>query len=312
MNRVNKKVLGRLLTLVLFLIFFWYFANNIEDFKNLLNINPLIISLLIIINISGIIINGVFMKFSIALFNKNINYRESVKVSLISALGNFFAPAGSGLGFRAIYLKKQHKLAYSDYISVVFCNYVLVFLLNSLLALGALYTLRQYSSSSYKLLVFIFAMLLLLSVSAFFIHTENKYLKIKKQSKFNKVRLTLERIANGWKLMLSHKRTMIKLITLILINTILVMISSYLLVVSVGAEISLAATLLLGAMGSLSIFVNITPGNLGVKEAIIVVFSTVIGLSASQVLSMAIIDRAIMFLVLIVLWLINGRKTDSS
>lgn len=304
----SKAGLSKLLVVLILAIFAWFFFNNIEDFKSLLDIHPLYILALILLSAGGIISNGLFMKWSILLFDKDIKYAESIKVALISTAGNFFAPAGSGLGFRAVYLKKVHKLAYSDYIAVVFCNYILAFFINSILGLWALYELREHSTRSFMLLTCVFIGLLLMSITAIFIRI--KPTKRRLPTLVKKLHEVLVRITYGWKMVFSDKKIMLALLVLMILNTTFAICGTYLIMNALNFNISLAALVLFSVIGSLSIFINITPGNLGIKEAIYLIFSSVIGLSAAEILSVAIVDRTVIFIVLFILWVIYGRKTS--
>ena len=68
-----------------------------------------------------------------------------------------------------------------------------------------------------------------------------------------------------------------------------------------GIEINYLSALFLASMGSLGILVALTPAGLGVSEAIIVFSALTIGISPIQSLSVAILGRAISFLVLFIL-----------
>jgi uncharacterized membrane protein YbhN (UPF0104 family) len=77
---------------------------------------------------------------------------------------------------------------------------------------------------------------------------------------------------------------------------------------SLHLRIAFAPLLLFSVLGTLSIFINITPANLGVKEVIYLFSSSILGLSTTQILSIALIDRGVLFLVLAVFWIMFGRK----
>lgn len=308
LNIMNKRIISSLLTIAVLCLFGWYIATHTNDFRVLLDINPIYIMVLILIGIAGIVINGLFMKWSITLFDKNITFKESIKVSLISTVGNFFAPAGSGLGFRAVYLKKQHNLTYSDYISVVFCNYILSFFVTSLLGLVAIFSLRNLDSFSSKTLLIAFATLFTASFLGFFVRVKKSFVASRKNPIVKKIAEILMSITNGWQMILSNRRTVVGLLGLMVLNTLLLVLSAFILTQSINAQLPIAGVILFGVIGSLSLFINITPGNLGIKEAAIIIFSTTIGLSTSQVLSVAIIERATLFIVMLMLWLLFVRK----
>src|SRR3989344_8809109 len=99
------------LVLVLFLI---YFLLNTEQFKPILHVNIYLLAIAAAAYIAGVFANGIFIKFILEPFNKFIAAGEAFYVSVISSIGNFFAPGGTGFVVRAVYLKKKHGLAYSE------------------------------------------------------------------------------------------------------------------------------------------------------------------------------------------------------
>lgn len=308
MIKIDKKLLSITLTVFIILLFFWYFFSNIEDFKQLSTINPIYVILLMLINVVFIVSNGIFMKLAVLLFGKKINTTESVRVSLISTAGNFFATAGSGLGLRAVYLKKKHGLAYSDYMSILFCNYIILFFVCSLLGFLSLYGIQKESSQNSIVLTIFMLILLLISFVAFFVRINPKYRKTTKIKWLNTVLEILYRISDGWRLILQNKKLMSGLIFLVLVNTFLIIVSTYFVMSSVGISLSFSSLVLFSVLGLLSVFINITPGNLGIKEAIYITFSTTIGLTTSQIILVSLIDRAALFFVIIVLWVMFGRN----
>lgn len=308
----KRRIIGSLFVILVICAFIAYLTTHLSDFKLLLTINPIYILFLAIVNLLMIIVNGLFMKWSIALFDKKISFHESVRISLISSAGNFFAPAGSGLGFRALYLKKKYKLSYSNYLSVLLCNYVMVFFITSLLGLLSLFMLKDRLSISAFALAIFFVVLFIFSVLSMVIRIgDNKY-KISRYEWANRFLEIAKKISKGWVLILADKTTVILLLMLILVNTLLMITDTYLIMASVGIGISFGGLLIFSVLGSLSVFINITPGNLGVKEAVYLVFSTIIGLTVAQIISVSLIDRTVQFGVLLLLWTIYGKRFYTS
>ncbi len=308
MIRVNKKTVSRIITVSVIVLFSLYFFFNIEDFKPLLHINPIFLLLLVGVNLAVSVTNGLFLKSILSLFHKMITIHEGVRISLISSAGNFFAPAGSGLGFRAVYLKKRHSLAYGDYVSIVFCNYVLVFVLNAALGLVALYALHAQNSPGSKLLLSVFLGLFLVSFAMLFIRVKKDRTNRYKNKFIRKSYAVLLQVTKGWHLILSNKRVTVYLFVLTIINTSLMIADTYFIMRAINVTLSIEGLILFSVLGSLSVFINITPGNLGIKEAVYIAFSSIIGLTTAQILSAALVDRAVLFFVLFFLWVVYGKS----
>lgn len=303
----TSRIVRIITTAVVLGTFTFYFVLNHQKFRPLLHINLLFLVFLALGNIVSIFINGLFTKFILKPFNKTIPLAESFYVSLISSVGNFFAPVGAGFGFRAIYLKKRFGLPYSEYTSTLAGNYIFIFLVNSFFALLALYLLRAHHSSQYGLLVLIFSVIFLVSLllSLFKLPVPDKQ-KIKNPYVKNVVSV-LYRIMHGWNHIISHKKLMVQLMGLTFTGLALNIIMSFLIIHSIHLNIAAAPLLLFSVLSSLSLFINITPANLGVKEAIYLFSSAILGFTVPQILSIALIDRGVLFLVLLLAWASSSR-----
>ncbi|MGZ6005077.1 MAG: lysylphosphatidylglycerol synthase transmembrane domain-containing protein [Candidatus Saccharimonadales bacterium] len=305
---MKSKKLRLILTAAVFAVFAVYFYLNASQFKPLLHIDGWLLLVIALADFAIISANGLFIKFVLEPFNKFIGVAESIYVSLISAVGNFFAPTGTGFGFRAVYLKKKHGLPYSEFISTLSGNYIIVFLVNSFFALLSLYMLREHYSKQYLTLVVVFATIFIVSLILSVIKlpdiSPERITKNKKLQKFVGMIFT---ITNGWNKVIANKKLMAKLIGVVIFNFLMTMLISKMEIAALHFTISFPALLLFSVLGSLSLFVNITPANLGVKEAIYIFSGAVIGFSVSQILLISLIDRGVYFVVLLVLWALSPR-----
>lgn len=308
-----SKRARRLITLIVLAVFFGYFLLNIDKFRPLIHVNAYLLIAVALADLASIAANGLFMRIILRPFGKFIALIESVYVALISSVGNFFAPAGSGFGFRAVYLKKRHGLAYADYTVTLYGNYIIVFLVNAFAALAALYLLRHRHTSEYFVLLVVFAsvfggslLLSLLKVPPALVE------KVLRGQRLNIFAKTLFNILDGWNRIISNKRLMTRLIALTTFNFLLSLLVARLEITALHLSISFPALLLFSVLGSLSLFISITPANLGVKEAIYLFSSSVIGFSTSQILSIALVDRGVLFLVLGLLWLLLSKLRSDS
>lgn len=273
-----------------------------------MHINLFLLILIALANILSIAISGFFTKVILQPFDKHLPMLESFYVSLISSVGNFFAPAGAGFGFRAIYLKKRTGLSYSDYVSTLSGNYILVFLESSFLGLVALYFLRSRSGMSYFVpLVLVLAAIFIVSIFLSIFRFPIRPVEDIKNIYLRRTLRLFFRILQGWNHITSHRQLMIKLVGLTFISLVLTSLISWLIIQSLHFHIGLASLVLFGVLGTLSLFINITPANLGIKEAIYLFSSSILGFSTAQILSIALIDRGVLFLVLAGLWAISHK-----
>lgn len=306
---LNVKVV---LSLIIVFAFVIYLLLNLHSFAPLLHLNAAYLIFIATGTVLGIVSNGLFTKVIMKTFDKPISTKESVFVSLIATAGNFFAPAGSGFGFRAIYLKRKHKLSYSDYLSMLSGNYVVVFLIVSIVGIASLlliHTNDQIGAVKTTLWL-IFLALFAFSSVLLFIKVPKKILNSKEAKGILKKPVQiLVRISTGWNAIISDHSLVVKLLGLIILNTCISIVSTALIIAALHFTVTLPALLLFSALGSLSTFINITPANLGIKEAVYIASSSVLGLTTGEILSIALVDRAVTFFVLALLWILFGRSS---
>src|SRR3989344_4422755 len=206
------KNLRLIIFIIVIAVFTVYFLLNVEKFKPLLEVNIGLLLIIALANLAGIFINGLFTKFILEPFKKLISVAEAFYVSVISSIGNFFAPAGTGFGIRAVYLKKKHGLPYSEFISTLSGNYILVFLVNSLIGLLALYLLRDEYNNQYAILAGAFGLMFIVSLLLSVIKTPIPKISKPKKTKFSAAAKALYRVTHGWNRIIANKNLVFKLL----------------------------------------------------------------------------------------------------
>lgn len=304
-----KKYYKFMLSLLLVGLFVWYFLANKKSFQPVFDVQLKYLSLVAVLDVILMCSNGLFLKFIVEPFNKKLKYSESVYVSVLSSIGNFFAPAGGGLGYRAVYLKSKHKLSYADYISTLSGNYIVIFLVTSFFGLVSLLSIGPEDKTSR----FIIISLVLLG---FFIGSiitmllpplKDKTIDKIKQPKIKKSIKLLNRVANGWDIIKKDKGLIVRLTVVTLLSFFTSCIINYLIAGALNISLSISGILLMTSLGSLSFVINITPANLGVKEAIYAFSATAIGITAPQALAIALIDRGVLFFTMAIMWIITSK-----
>ncbi len=296
MNNQLSKVIRTLSTVLVLILFMIYFLLNTEQFKPVLDVSIYLLALAAAGYIGGVLANGLFIKFILEPFNKFIAVKEAFYVSVISSIGNYFAPAGTGFLIRAVYLRKKHGLAYSEFISTLSGNYVLVFLVSSFVGLISLLTLRQYYGIQWLALFILFGLLFIATL-----------LIVLFRPKLREAGGRIYRVINGWNKIASNRGLILKLLGLTCINLLLTVAIYWAIVQSIGLSISSPALLLFSVLGTFSVFVNITPANLGIKEAIYIFSASILGFTAGEMILIALLDRGVQFAVLFGLWLFASR-----
>lgn len=308
MKRILASNTFRLIsTLVVIGAFVAYFIHNKNDFKPLLDINVAFLFGIAFFYSALVSVNGLFTRLTLEPFNKDLPIFEGVYLAIISSIGNFFAPAGAGFGYRAFYLKRKYDLAFSDYASVLSGYFVISFFINSIAGLIAIQFLGGKGEAQRDVIILGLLAVLVFSIIASIIKVPQKLVDSTKNSLLHGILSILHRVTNGWRKILSTKDVLIKLVLLTLLSLFLSMATTTLIISSLHLSTTLSAITLYSVLGSLSIFINITPGNLGIKEAIYLFAASVMGFSIGQIVLIALVERGVIFVTLLLLWLGTKR-----
>lgn len=303
------KLIRLIFTAATIVAFVLYFIFNADQFRPLLDINIPLLFVIALANLGITATNGFFTVLSLRPFKKHISFAEGYYVSLISSVGNFFATVGAGFGLRGIYLKKRHGLAYSDYLGILSGNFILIFFVNAGMGLLSLWALSETSGPAYYTLMLAFAGIFAGGIALALVRVPAKLQSyIPKNNVLRNVWSIIVRASNGWSRISESPWLVMQMAGVVLLNFFISVFITFVIISSLNLSIDLPRLILFGAIGSLGMFLNITPANLGVKEAIYVFSTSVIGLSVNQVLLIALIDRGVQFVVLLLLWLLVARK----
>lgn len=288
------------LTVTVLGLFVAYFLANTEKFRPLLHLNSWLLLLIAIGDIAIIISNGLLTKYILRPFDKNLPLRETSYIALITSVGNFFAPVGAGLVVRAVYLKKKHQVSYGDYIPILAGNYLIVFLVNAFFGLLALVLLRSRADAHYRVLVLAFLGILLFSLTLALVKIPSAAIAKLRNKKLASLFGMFSKISEGWERIADNKKLLGQLTLITTLNLFLTAAITWLIILSLHLHVGFGVLLLFSVISALSLFLNITPANLGVKEALYIFSAGVLGFSTNQILSIALIDRGVSFLIMFV------------
>jgi uncharacterized protein (TIRG00374 family) len=303
---IKKSWVSKILYVFFLLVFIVYFIRNIDDFKDLINLNPLLLLIVVLGYIASIYTSGVFNRIIIVPYGKKISRIEGFRVALISSIGNYFGPLLGGTGLRAAYLKKKVGLKYTDFISTLYGYYVIAFLTSAILGIFSLYILRENHEENGFLILLIFFVTV---TTALLIIIYNKKINLF-QALLNKLAGKkvgrLNSLSSSWQKIVKHKGLVNSLVKVTLVNIILLMIINYTEFLLIGINLNFGSLLLYTCLGIFSILISLTPGALGIREAIYLFSSGVMGVSSTEILAVALIDRTIQFIVMSVGWIVTS------
>lgn len=136
MKRYLKPAIAGVILLATVGSFTWYLHNHPEIINQIKNVNPLILCVLIACYGVWFAALAVVLQLSLRMYNKTMSVRENALLSAYSSLLNFFGPGQSGPGLRGIYLKKRHGLGIKKYIFATLIYYACYALISAVMLLS--------------------------------------------------------------------------------------------------------------------------------------------------------------------------------
>jgi uncharacterized membrane protein YbhN (UPF0104 family) len=262
MNKKSvRKIVSTILTIVIFIFFVYYFYNNQSTLESLKNISLGRILLIITVQSLIVFVYAVLNHIIIKKIQKDVPFLDNLYLQFANNFLNKVVTKG-GFAFRGIYLKKVYKFPYSKFVSTLSGLYVVSFMSYSIAAFICfiIFYLR------YELfnipLVLAFVAVFIGSIILLFLPT--KIFDKKEGRVFN----ILSSILKGWAIIKQD----VKFVFLLTIVTVGVLLFNtfqmQIIYSSLGLEVSYLSVFFLSVVSLLTLFINITPDAIGIKEGI--------------------------------------------
>jgi len=296
-----KSILSVVVLVVLAGLFIYYLKNHLSDFKQITLINPLWLIPLIALFLINYFFIGIQTKVLLEPLGVKLKNLETYMLSIVTGFYNIITPAHGGMGARAVYLKKKHNFTYTNFLASLAGMYVITFFIGSLSGLISVFAIYKLYAVFNWIIFLVFLGLFIPLTLIIIFSPEFKETKHKFLNQFIKV-------ANGWNLIRKNKKVLFICIFVTiacLFSGVATTLISYHIF---GINLSFIQALFLAGIGSVAILISITPGNLGVAEAIAVFSASILGITPTQSLSVAILGRIVQMITLFILGPIFSYK----
>ncbi|PID30383.1 hypothetical protein CR983_02735 [Candidatus Saccharibacteria bacterium] len=263
--------------------FVGFLIKNPSTLDTLLAIDPLTLLILLIGYSLIIAANGIALFYSLRYFHLKTNLKENILLTGYSSIINFFGPLQSGPGVRAIYLKKKHGLSFKKFLGITIVFYVFFITANASVLAGLAFAR---AASPLIAAAVIFAAAALGAAMFWLLYNANQRVKTIAAS-LGKIRFASREV--GY---IGIAALLLFAATLIIFGAEIFYVSdSYTIVNALGYT----------ATANLSLFVSLTPGSLGFREAFLVFAGSLHQVSLADIVTANIIDRAfnVVFLILL-------------
>ncbi len=239
-----------------------YVVANPDTLTQLAQINPLYIVLIIILYSAVLFSLTVVNTLSVHLSNKKINFRESLALTSTSSIANFFGPLQSGVGIRAVYFKTKLGISIKRYLTVSLYYYAFYAFISGVFLL--------FGSPQWRLPVF--ALLLIGSTGTTWY-----------------IRRQTSKLHGGF----LQPQLLLRLAVITLIQLVCTTAVYGIELLSLGKTFHLSQLISYSGAANFSVFVAITPGAIGIREAFLVFSENLHHLSRDTIISANILDRGV-------------------
>lgn len=259
-----KKILAILILIITVGAFGYYLSMHPELIAQLFRVNPFVLILLLLLYGATLPVLALILLFTLKLCFATLTFRENILLTCYTAIINFFGPLQSGPGFRGIYLKKRHKVSLKKYTMATLIYYGFFFLFS---------TVSMFAASRFWWLS---GLLLLVALGI-----------VALVARFYTRRFGLD------------ARAVIGLAAVTFLQVIVMVAIYFSELKSVDGHITLAQAITYAGTANLSLFVSVTPGAIGIREAFLLFTTSLHHIPNATIVAVSVLDRAVYVLFLI-------------
>lgn len=279
------KCLKYILTVAVLAFLGWYLAKHWQDTKELFKLKFTELAVIYFINFIGVINSALVVMSILRPMGVRTRLGDMIVVQNACMLLNY-VPMKFGTLFFANYLKRHYGLKYSYF--ATFSVYLTLLVSIAAYAAGAIVMFFVYGldSPQKQILTAAFVICFIVFVGLLFVP-----LPLPKGA--SKLAVIIRDFLSSRKVVSGDLKSVFSATLFLFINFVLTSIRLGIIYHSMGIGTHPAGFLVLGALGYIVLFFNITPGALGIREAILGAGAVVLGISFEAGVAAALIDRAI-------------------
>ena len=276
-----KHILG--IAILSFLI--WYLAGHWQQVKALLKLDVFELAVIYFVSFIGILNNAVVIKAILKPMGVKVFFGDMVLLQNACLLLNY-VPMKFGTLFMANYLKRHYGLKYSQFGTFSVYLTLLLSAVTSLTGIIVMIFVYGLADVQKQLLTAVFLICLVASILLILVP-----LPVPKGT--SRLAIVLRDFLIGRKAVAQDTKALFVAGFFLLFNFVLTSIRLAVIYHSMNVKVHPAGFLVLGALGFILMFINITPGALGIREAVLGAGAVVLGVPLEAGVTAAIIDRAI-------------------
>jgi uncharacterized membrane protein YbhN (UPF0104 family) len=264
MKRKLKIFLGPIIIVATIAAFVWYLVDHPKVVDQIRDTSAGTIGILLALYAVAMLALTLISIASLQLLKKPMRLQENFLLTSYTALLNFFGPGQSGPGFRGVYLKVRHGVQLKQYIFVTLIYYAFYAIFSGIILFAYAYPWWQTGG----------VVVLIAAIS------------------YAVIRYFARKNAG---IIQAHFR--LKPLLLTAAGTLLQITATWLIYYtelhSLNSHVTLGQSLSYTGAANFALFVSLTPGAIGIREAFLVFSQHIHHISSSNIVAANVLDRAV-------------------
>ncbi|MBX3056484.1 MAG: flippase-like domain-containing protein [Anaerolineae bacterium] len=260
-----------------------YLRANQEIWQLLGNLTAVQVLLLIGVRIIFLGLNGVLLYLIAQKFAVTLSSMEWFSLAYMTALFNYIMPFSGGMLIRATYFKLQHRIAYAQFAAWLAATYFVIFFVTGVVNAVLAWWLATAVPAAWFLVAFFLMMaggiLILLLIPSFRFPANNRLFRLANTA------------LDGWDAIKTDRRLLMRLTLFTLLLFLSNGLSFWLAYRSLGIAVSWGAAFIVSLANIYSAVVSLTPGNIGLQEAMVSLLSQLTGAGIEESLLTILLVR---------------------
>lgn len=286
-----RGVLSLLVVVATLAVFGWYLATHPEVVDTLLDLSPWVLIALTVAYALTIVVNALVLHWSLAYVERSTPLLDNALLTGYSSIVNFFGPLQSGPGFRAVYLKQRYKVEITRFLAATAVFYLFFAAFNgAVVMIAAAVVFPEWRVAIAAVVVLGLALI-------------RPAVKIAGRTERGRMILDAIRFDNRYFWLTGLGAVLLSLATSLAYGTEIAYVTD---------GVSPWQVAVYTAVANLSLFVALTPGAIGFREAFLLFSIKLHGISPDVIAAVSIIDRAFYVVFLLVMFFVllavNSRK----
>ncbi len=292
-----KHMLSTVLFVVLVALLAWYVYENRADMARLLALSTRDVALMLALALAGCVMNCVYHRLILSTYRIPLDPIDWMGVTFVANAMAYVLPMRADLLFSAAYYKRTKGLAYVKSVSMAAGNIVfgVVFALAQMFAALLLTGLLDGRWSGVLWLLWAAGTLAVAAFIAFSLLVQGRGARI-----LDRVKL-LGDVVRGFNALLKNRWLLWRLLACLIVNNAVQLCLYMVCFRAIGLPVTVYQALFYNSVSWIATVVSIVPGNIGIKEAVMGVATSLTGALFQNGVAVSLLQRVAVMIVYIVM-----------